>query len=159
MRSIGNFLTHGTVIFVFYRNEVDFWVLTKKSKNLKKNFFFSKTHFLWFTMFIKMFYWKKKFWLGGSWFQRGTGLTKKFWKKFFFSKTHFLWFTMFINMFYWKKNFNLDVADYSGVYASIYIYICNYHLIQIRNFHSNIISRYAIDRESLLAVHCHIRFS
>ena len=71
MHSIGNFLTHGTVIFVFHRNEVDFWVLTggtligltKKSKILKK-FFFLKNSFSMVCIVYKVVYWKKNFWLG-----------------------------------------------------------------------------------------------
>ena len=57
-----------------------------------------------------------------------------------------------------KKFLTLSELITAG-YTLVYIYMCNYHLIQIRNFHSNIISRYAIDRESLHAGHCHIRFS
>ena len=61
-------MTHGTVIFVFLRNEVDFWVLTggtligltKKSKNFEK-IFFLKNSFSMIYNVNKAVLWKNKF--------------------------------------------------------------------------------------------------
>ena len=68
MQSIENLCAQVAVIFIFLRNEVDFWVLTggtligltKKSKNFEKNFFSQKLIF-YDLQCIKRYFIEKKF--------------------------------------------------------------------------------------------------